>query len=432
MGLLHEGQVVLNPQNYRIIEGDVGFVISRSAEKVQDVCDMFIQAETFQQSLISADRLKDLEEDSTSEVDTKAVFSNTLQARRPQSILRSSVTPLHTPKKKSDSSVDQPGFVQYESAVKQELKSRQRRYSNKKLVAKSGRILGLKAMSQSHAKRNKHVVSASVVVQRPRLTHGNSIYDIFGAANAGEAGAPSHEASKDKMMASTTSNVTETKSKELESIDEKHNGLSEDSPYPAESSAQPVRNVVRNIGRDLDSPTQDSTPQRSFRSARIMQSMVDDNDVNTLHLARSMGEVVLNSCSGMRGHIIAAGNPKNLMYFLLRLRSKSIVRMRKIVVLWNELSDWELLSILPKVYLVRGSAISFADLERVAVQHAHHLVFFGDDNDHLEATPGETVKEMTTNLETVVSSIQSGRQLTPSKGSDNQVSTQQFFFVLPS
>jgi hypothetical protein len=48
LGLLHEGQVVLNPQSYRVVEGDVGFVISRSAEKVQAIYDMFAQAETFQ------------------------------------------------------------------------------------------------------------------------------------------------------------------------------------------------------------------------------------------------------------------------------------------------------------------------------------------------------------------------------------------------
>ena len=61
LGLLHEGQVVLNPQSYRVVEGDVGFVISRSAEKVQAIYDMFAQAETFQRSVISMDRMCDLE-----------------------------------------------------------------------------------------------------------------------------------------------------------------------------------------------------------------------------------------------------------------------------------------------------------------------------------------------------------------------------------
>ena len=110
-------------------------------------------------------------------------------------------------------------------------------------------------------------------------------------------------------MASGSSKTAGNRAQKLKPVDEEHKELSEGSPYPLDSSTQPHKNVVRNIRREFGSPTPESTPQNYFRSARIVQSMVDDDDVTTLDLARSMDEVVLNSCYEMRGHIIAAGNP---------------------------------------------------------------------------------------------------------------------------
>ena len=110
-----------------------------------------------------------------------------------------------------------------------------------------------------------------------------------------------------------------------------------------------------------------------------------------------------------------------MIYFLSRLRSKSLKRLRRIVVLCNDTSDWELLSMFPRTYLVRGSAITFADLDRVAVQQAHHIVFFGNDTDQFGGVSVQNTKELTNDLVHMMSNVQAGTSVIPTRGSDDQV-----------
>lgn len=456
LGLLHEGQVVLNPQHYRVAEGDVGFVISRSAEKVQAIYDMFTQAETFQRSIISVDCLRDLEEDITGDpnVDGKAAPSDrfhgppsAFQKAAPGArgglgtSLRSTFTRNVTSKlgaerrnSNSDTFPSPYGMTDFEKAMRGERNTRQRRNSKTKLFAKSGRSLGLKAISQSQKsqkRRHHQLMSNSVEVRRPKIVSGNSIHDIFGSMskrNAVGKDDKSSSATSAPSLPLCESKVRLPKTPKLSTVGEGEEGeFSGDTHTPT-----PVRVTTWSGGIDADidgiphrrptSPIPSAKKSRSsIRSARLLESMAQNEDICTMKSMRTKDEVIIDSCYKMRGHIIAAGNPKNMIFFLSRLRSKSLNRLRRIVVLCNDTRDWELLSIFPRTYLVRGSAITFADLDRVAVQQAHHVVFFGDDTDQFGGASVQNTQELTNDLAHLMSSVQMGKNVVPTRGSDDQV-----------
>ncbi len=457
LGLLHEGQVVLNPQSYRVVEGDVGFVISRSAEKVQAIYDMFAQAETFQRSVISVDRMRDLEEDITgvssasnsgSRVDQFGASTRALQKHTPgaraglgeslRSALARNVTSQFGDERRNSNSDTFPsphGMTDFEKAMRGERKARQRRNSKKKLFAKSGRGLGLKAISQSQkSQRRRHhqLMSNSMEVRRPKLVSGNSIHDIFGSMKSSSL---SHGelSSSASSTSSSQSKVRQLKTPKLSTVGEGEEG---ESSITGTHTPTPVRPTAwsGSIGAGVDDDDDDSPLGRpmsplssakkslySARSARLLEKMAQDEDTCTVEIMRTKDEVVIDACPRMRGHIIAAGNPKKMIYFLSRLRSKSLKRLRRIVVLCNDTSDWELLSMFPRTYLVRGSAITFADLDRVSVQQAHHIVFFGNDTDQFGGVSVQNTKELTNDLVHMMSNVQAGTSVIPTRGSDDQV-----------
>jgi hypothetical protein len=76
------------------------------------------------------------------------------------------------------------------------------------------------------------------------------------------------------------------------------------------------------------------------QTKRLFESMRQDEDITMATKTRTIHDVVLDHCKhnhSFQGHIIACGQPEHLIYFLSRLRSKSLKRMRNIVVRESDL-----------------------------------------------------------------------------------------------
>lgn len=421
LGLLHDGHVVLNPQNYRVMENDVGFVISRSAEKVQTVCDMFTQAETFQRSMMSIDNLVDLYGDIAGDNMREKNSPNKRYENRSPATGRKSPGDSHNCN--SDTFPAPRGMSNFEKSMRNERKARQRRGSKKKLFAKSGRELGLKAISQTlkSQRRQYQLISNSVEVRRPKLASGNSIHDIFGSMESNE-----NDREKSVLMESKTIPPRTPKLSTVgEEEEETDTSGTTHTPTPvrvrAWNGSVATSTDTSSTGRP-DSPfARAKNSLHHIKSERLLESMLQDSGVSTVETMRTEQDIVLEACPTMRGHIIAAGNPRNMLYFLSRLRSKGLRRLRRIVVLCSDARDWKLLSIFPRTYLVRGSAITFADLDRVGIKHAHHIVFFGDDRDQFGAATFQDAQDLTSDLAHLMSHVQAGKHFIPTRGSDDQV-----------
>ena len=206
---------------------------------------------------------------------------------------------------------------------------------------------------------------------RPRLTRGSSIADIFGP--------PSPKAELKSKAVQHISNTTTPPLKikiEIKETkqDAKISKISKISKDSKESKELKEFNTFNEGASYYTNPINISSPdinavQKSFKSRSRVNTMQRDNTTAMASHVRTRNQVVLEDCrpnynrhlpSSQRhtfhGHIIACGAPKSLIYFLSRLRSKSLKRMRKIVVLHTDTSEkqWRLLSAFPKTYMVSG------------------------------------------------------------------------------
>ena len=219
--------------------------------------------------------------------------------------------------------------------------------------------------TQHSRNRNKRKNYGSVEMPRPRLTRGSSIADIFGP--------PSPKAElKSKAVQHISNTITPPLKIKIEIQETKQDAKI--SKETKELKELKQLNTINEGASYYTNPINISSPdinavQKSFKSRSRVNTMQRDNTTTMASHVRTRNQVVLEDCrpnynrhlpSSQRhtfhGHIIACGAPKSLIYFLSRLRSKSLKRMRKIVVLHTDTSEkqWRLLSAFPKTYMVSG------------------------------------------------------------------------------
>jgi hypothetical protein len=384
IGILNRGNISLNPADYFIGERDVGFVIASCAEKVQNIVETFEQAKSFQENA------KILEKDF---LQTDGLNSNDY------------TFPVSNGK---------------EQRFKSNL-GRRKSGRNKQLVATGGRTLISRAKEQRtidakqkrrrEEQREKRVSSSLVKSPRPHIKRGSTVEQIFGIVSP-----PSLSSSQLPEELPKTANHLDNKKSKFLRIETKTDGTTSSSsstPFnnsPSNASTSPV--LLRPFSRRESLDMKDGG-----HTTRLVSTLRNGNNITMSLENRKMDDVILDHCdkNHFHGHIIACGAPKQIIYFLSRLRSKKLKRMRSIVVLHADTSTWKVLSAFPKVYLVGGSPMSYVDLDRCSVNTAYHVVFFGQDPAILS---NNREHDMDLNLLSIVQHAQNGQPPPLFRGGD--------------
>ena len=401
-GVLHGGHITLNPIDYIVQERDVGFVIATQAEKVQEMIDTFDRAELFQRHTRDSGAT---EEGSGTDGDGVPGSDTFPAGRGTIGSLRSTT-----------------------GGGRKDLKRNESR--NHVFVANGGRVLLSRAREQrtiegSKKKRRDNLKANSGSVElprRPMIRKGSTVSDIFGPLKLSKTNGHSITTN----TPSSTRQVEEKKNEERKSkeTDDRLHGIDEDNRIPM-SPYSTNRSVRQAIAVSVGS--------NDPRTSRLITTMQKDKRLEMSRKPRTKDDVVLEDCRGSSGshgrssgggrdvfygHIIACGAPKHLIYFLSRLRSKNLKRMRKIVVLHHDMEQWDLLSAFPKTYLVNGNPMSFIDLDRCNVADAYHVVFFGEEASSLASSREQ---DMDGNIQTIVEHAQNGQPVPLFRGGDSAV-----------